>query len=126
MDCSDPDALVEFWSFALGYTLADTMDEYRVLVPAPGRDEGLYDKYGPVFVLAGVDTATSGKNRMHVDVHPADAEAHLTRLLQLGGTFVGERVERFGIWWQVMTDPEGNELCVVAGAQEPDEGEAGG
>jgi predicted enzyme related to lactoylglutathione lyase len=126
LDCRDPDSLVEFWSVALGYTLADTLDEYRVLVPAPGREKGPYDRHGPVVILAGVDTPKVGKNRMHVDVHPEDAEAHLSRLRRLGGSFVGERVERFGTWWQVMTDPEGNELCVVSGAQGPDEGDSSG
>jgi predicted enzyme related to lactoylglutathione lyase len=126
LDCRDPDSLVEFWSVALGYTLADTLDEYRVLVPAAGRDTGPYDRHGPVFILAGVDTPKAGKNRMHVDVHPADADAHLSRLRRLGGRFVGERVERFGTWWQVMADPEGNELCVVSGAQSHDEGDASG
>ena len=118
LDCRDPDALVEFWSVALGYTLSETMDEYRVLVP--GRTEPA----GPVLVLAAVPEAKSGKNRMHVDVHPADADAHLTRLQRLGATLVGERIERYGIWWQVMADPEGNELCGCAGAQGPDQGDA--
>ena len=118
LDCRDPDALVEFWSVALGYTLSETMDEYRVLVPRPSEPAG------PVLVLAAVSEAKAGKNRMHVDVHPADADAHLTRLQRLGATLVGERVERYGIWWQVMADPEGNELCVCAGAQGPDQGDA--
>jgi len=118
LDCRDPDALVEFWSVALGYTLSETMDEYRVLVPRAGEPAG------PVFVLAGVDDAKVTKNRMHVDVHPADADSHMTRLQRLGATLVGERVERYGIWWQVMADPEGNELCLVAGAQGPDQGDA--
>ena len=45
LDCRDPDALVEFWSVALGYTLSETMDEYRVLVPRPSEPAG------PVLVL---------------------------------------------------------------------------
>jgi predicted enzyme related to lactoylglutathione lyase len=77
-----------------------------------------------VFILAAVPEARAGKNRMHVDVHPKDAEAHLTRLQRLGGTLHGERVERYGIWWQVMCDPEGNEFCVVSGAQGPEVGDA--
>jgi predicted enzyme related to lactoylglutathione lyase len=118
LDCRDPDALVEFWSVALGYTLSETMDEYRVLVPRPTEPAG------PVLVLAAVPEEKAGKNRMHVDVHPADADAHLTRLQRLGASLVGERVERYGIWWQVLADPEGNELCVCAGAQGPDQGDA--
>jgi predicted enzyme related to lactoylglutathione lyase len=118
LDCQDPDALVEFWETALSYRLSDKLDEYRVLVPAPGEPSG------PVLILAKVDDVKRGKNRMHVDVHPDNADAHLTRLQRLGATLVGERVEKFGIWWQVMADPEGNEFCVAAGAQGPDVGDA--
>ena len=118
LDCRDPDSLVEFWEMALGYRLSDKLDEYRVLVPAHGEPPG------PVFILAKVDGPKTGKNRMHVDVHPENADAHITRLQRLGATLVGERVDKFGIWWQVLADPEGNELCVNAGAQGPDEGDA--
>lgn len=124
LDCRDPDSLVEFWSVALGYTLADKLDEYRVLVPAPARDPSPAEVHAPVLVLAQVGDAKVGKNRMHLDVHPEDADAHITRLQRLGGTLVGERVERWGIWWQVLADPDGNELCVVSGAQGPEQGDA--
>ena len=124
LDCRDQDALVEFWSVALGYTLADKLDEYRVLVPEARPDASPAAVHGPVFMLAKADHPKHGKNRMHVDTHPPDAEAHITRLQRLGGTLVGERVERFGVWWQVMADPEGNELCVCAGAQGPEQGDA--
>ena len=124
LDCLDPDSAVEFWSLALGYTLSDKLDEYRVLVPAPGRDASPAEIHGPVLILAKSDDPKAGKNRMHLDVHPDDADAHIMRLQRLGATLVGERVERFGIWWQVMADPEGNEVCVVSGAQGPEVGDA--
>jgi predicted enzyme related to lactoylglutathione lyase len=117
LDCANPDSLVEFWEMALGYRLNEKLDEYRVLVPSDGQP-------GPVFLLAKVTEPKASKNRMHVDVHPHDADTHLTRLQRLGGRLVGERVERYGIWWQVMADPEGNEFCVCSGAQGPDQGDA--
>jgi predicted enzyme related to lactoylglutathione lyase len=118
LDCRDPDALLEFWETALGYRLADKIDDYRVLVPAPGEEPG------PVFILNKLAEAKADGSHMHVDVHPDDPDAHLTRLHRLGATLVGERVERYGIWWQTIADPEGHLLCVVAGAQGPDEGDA--
>jgi predicted enzyme related to lactoylglutathione lyase len=117
LDCHDPDALVEFWETALSYRLNESLDDYRVLVPKAGE-------IGPVFMLSRSGDKKRAKNRMHVDVHPDNAEAHLTRLQRLGGKLVGERVERYGIWWQVMTDPEGNELCVVSGGAGHEEGDA--
>ena len=108
LDCREPDALVPFWSAALGYRLADALGDYRVLVPADGEAPG------PALVLQRVPERRTGKNRMHVDVHPGDAAAHVERLEALGGRRLGGRVEEFDMWWQVMADPEGNELCVVA------------
>ncbi|MGE0820272.1 MAG: VOC family protein, partial [Candidatus Nanopelagicales bacterium] len=72
LDCLDPDSAVEFWSLALGYTLADKLDEYRVLVHSPGRDASLAEIHGPVLILAKSDDPKTGKNRMHLDVHPDD------------------------------------------------------
>jgi predicted enzyme related to lactoylglutathione lyase len=117
LDCSDPDALVEFWATALSYELSEKLDDDRILVPVAGET-------GPVFLLARSTDVKQSKNRMHVDVHPDNADAHLTRLMRLGGTLVGERVEKYGIWWQVMADPEGNELCVMSGEVGHDEGDA--
>ena len=54
LDCRDPDSLVEFWSVALGYMLADKLDEYRVLVPAPAHDPTPAEAHAPVLVLAQV------------------------------------------------------------------------
>ena len=117
LDCRDPDSLVEFWETALGYRLSEALDDYRILVPKDGA-------VGPVFMLSASGDAKRDKNRMHVDVHPANADAHLTRLQRLGATLVGERVERYGMWWQVVADPDGNELCVVSGGTGYDVGDA--
>jgi predicted enzyme related to lactoylglutathione lyase len=108
IDCLEPDGLIAFWEAALTYELAHSLDQFRVLTPAEGEPPG------PVLILQGVPEPKAGKNRVHVDVHPPDAAAHLARLEALGGRLVGERVHSFGIWWQTMQDPEGNELCVVA------------
>ena len=97
----------------MGYTLRHTLDDFRVLLPAEG------EPVGPVLILQAVPESKSGKNRVHIDVHSEDAPAHITRLEEMGGRRHGERVEQFGIWWQTMTDPEGNEFCVVADAEPP-------
>jgi predicted enzyme related to lactoylglutathione lyase len=107
LDCLDPDSLVDFWSEALGYTLADTLGTYRILVPAPSEPPG------PVFVLQRVAEPKASKNRMHVDVHPAHSAEHIARLEAIGAVRVGPPCEESGIWWQVMADPEGNEFCVI-------------
>jgi hypothetical protein len=114
LDCLDPEALVPFWCAALGYQdVEPPSDDYRVLVPAEGEPRG------PVVILQRVPEPRVAKNRMHVDVHPGDADSHIEALLALGATRVGARFDAFGIWWQTLADPEGNELCVVAHAEGP-------
>jgi predicted enzyme related to lactoylglutathione lyase len=113
IDCIDPDGLVPFWEAALGYHLEHSLDQFRVLAPAAG------EPVGPVLILQGVPEAKVGKNRVHIDVHPPDVPAHLSLLKALGGRPVGPPVQAFGIWWQTIGDPEGNEVCLVADAESP-------
>lgn len=113
IDCANPDRLVTFWEKAMTYTLVQALDGYRILTPADGQPEG------PVLILQSVPEPKAGKNRVHIDVHPQNAVVHVAELEELGGRTLGDRVADFGIWWQTMTDPEGNEFCVVADADGP-------
>jgi catechol 2,3-dioxygenase-like lactoylglutathione lyase family enzyme len=110
VDCADPASLVPFWEAALGYRRADTIEGYAALVPKEGDA-------GPVLLLQQVPEAKVGKNRVHLDVHPKDAQGHVAALERLGGRRLGgwveDALESVGIRWQVMADPQGNELCVV-------------
>ena len=115
LDCLDPKALVPFWETALGYEGRWSLDDFEVLVPREGEPEG------PVFILQRVSEPRVGKNRMHVDVHPpleVGVPALVAQLEALGGTAHGEPVteliESIGVWWQVMSDPEGNVFDVCA------------
>jgi predicted enzyme related to lactoylglutathione lyase len=120
LDCHDPPALIGFWSAALGYQHVSSVPGFEVLTPADGEPPG------PVFILQGVAEPKTGKNRMHLDVHPRldlGVPALVERLEQLGGSRVGTPVtdlyDELGIWWQVMTDPEGNEFDVIADPGHP-------
>jgi predicted enzyme related to lactoylglutathione lyase len=111
LDTVDPAAIVGFWEEALGYRLAADLGAYLVLV---SRD----DSKEPVVALQRVPEEPAGKNRVHVDVHAPDAEAHIARLEALGARRIGPRMTELldaeGIWWQQMADPQGNVFCVVA------------
>lgn len=120
LDCSAPVALVPFWASALGYAPATSLPSFEVLAPAEGQPPG------PVFILQAVPEPKAAKNRMHLDVHvPLErgVPALAARLVELGGSRLGspvtELLEPLGIWWQVMADPEGNELCLVADPGHP-------
>jgi hypothetical protein len=52
------------------------------------------------------------KNRLHLDLRPADQAAEVARLEGLGArrADVGQGPE---VTWVVMADPDGNEFCVL-------------
>jgi predicted enzyme related to lactoylglutathione lyase len=119
LDSVDPAAVVGFWQEALGYRSAGDLGAFLVLVPDrpdAGRGE-------PVVVLQRVPEEPVGKNRVHVDLHPPDAEAHIARLETLGARRIGPRItellESEGVWWQQMADPQGMVFCVVADPPAP-------
>jgi catechol 2,3-dioxygenase-like lactoylglutathione lyase family enzyme len=115
LDCKDPDALAPFWEAALGYRLVDRADGYRILAPLDDEPPG------PVLILQPVPEERSGKNRMHLDVHPADAREHIRLLESMGARRLGTPIAAYGVEWQTMADPEGHEFCVVAhGRLDPD------
>jgi hypothetical protein len=129
-DAADPARLATFWAVALGYVRQpppegfDTWDAFldSVGVPADQRDraDALVDPegVGPRLFFQKVPEGKTSKNRVHLDVNIgapdhdwAKVEAHVHTLEEAGGTMVEERQE-MGSRWVVMTDPEGNELCV--------------
>ena len=103
LDCADPEKLAEFWAPALGFKNVWSGGTF-VLLLDPNDAE-------PRLILQKVPEPKSGKNRLHFDLHPADVDAEVARLEELGATR-GERIEEHGTYWVVMTDPEGNEFCV--------------
>lgn len=120
LDSQDPEALVPFWEVALSYRLVDQADGYRILAPADGEPAG------PVLILQLVPEERSGKNRMHLDVHPDAPRAHIRLLESLGARCLGAPVAAYGVEWQTMADPEGHEFCVVAhGRLDPEAPEGG-
>ena len=106
VDVADADRAVAFWSAALGYRPFGQLGQYRSLVDPDGA--------GPKLVLQEVADAKEGKNRVHLDLHVADVAAEVARLEGLGATRLDvDPVAEAGTQWIRMSDPDGNELCVV-------------
>ncbi|GAA1459948.1 VOC family protein [Nocardiopsis exhalans] len=116
VDCADPTALARFWCSVLEYEVHDVDEADGTVTIGPPRALG-GDRPGPVppvLTFARVPEAKTVKNRLHLDVSPADREQdeEVHRLLELGARYadVGQGTES----WVVLVDPEGNEFCVLA------------
>jgi catechol 2,3-dioxygenase-like lactoylglutathione lyase family enzyme len=127
-DCADPEALAGFWASVLGYEKDWTWDEATTremleggLDPsAVGSRCAVHDPEGrgPRLYFQRVPEEKQTKNRVHLDlrVGPARIDEEITRLQELGATLVHDGAEPFGPFppqrHAILTDPEGNELCV--------------
>ena len=116
IDSADPSALARFWCSVLGYEVRDEDDE-TVTIGSPQVPEGK-NRLGPVpptLTFARVPEGKTVKNRLHIDVNPADREQdeEVDRLLGLGARHAD--VGQGDVSWVVLADPEGNEFCVLAG-----------
>lgn len=135
-DCADPAGLAAFWADALGYEVQAPPGDFAswdealeaMGVPPENRNDasGLVDPAGsgPRLFFQRVPEGKQAKNRVHLDVRAAPGlegearmaalEAEAERLVARGAT----RLERhepappLGAGHIVMTDPEGNELCL--------------
>ena len=116
IDTTDPATLAAFWQQALGWRQTFAADDQVVLEPPAGSKE---DVVAPDLLFLRVPGSKSGKNRLHIDLRPADQAAEVARLEGLGATRadVGQGPEAT---WVVLADPEGNEFCVLR-ALRPDE-----
>ncbi len=137
VDCAHPGALAEFWALALGYRQLPPPEGFgswpewltSAGVPEAEWDDGAYltdpAGTGPTVSFLKVPEGKVVKNRLHVDVKAGGGRETpwdvrwprvldtVERLKSAGATFVrvyeldgrGDHV--------LMTDPEGNEFCVV-------------
>jgi hypothetical protein len=109
IDCHNAEDLAGFWRDALGWRITSVDPEEVVLEPPVGSpEEGIV----PDILFLPVPEGKSTKNRLHFDLRPFDQEAEVERLIDLGATRVdiGQTPE---CTWVVLTDPEGNEFCVL-------------
>ena len=68
----------------------------------------------PGMLFVQVPEPKTVKNRMHLDLGPADhtRDVEVARLSALGASVVADHRTAEGLGWVVMTDPEGNEFCI--------------
>jgi hypothetical protein len=120
VDSSNPPVLARWWAEVLGYRVVREADEgWVAIAPWDGNDERASEDairafpQVPTVVFVPVPEAKTLKNRVHLDIWAIDCTQakEVERLVQRGAKRVdiGQR----DVSWVVMTDPEGNEFCVL-------------
>jgi predicted enzyme related to lactoylglutathione lyase len=107
IDCAQLDRSAEFWTAVLGYVRDGVATgRYQSLLPADGQ--------GAEILLQQVPEAKQGKNRVHLDLRTPELEPETRRLVSLGArTLTEQPVTEHGWRWHIITDPDGNEFCVL-------------
>ncbi|OEV27775.1 glyoxalase [Streptomyces nanshensis] len=119
VDCSDPYALARFWSEVLGVPVHpdDKPGDTEVGLPLEGGRELLFLK---------VPEPKAVKNRLHLCVAARESrDREVERLLERGASMSDDHRNDDGSGWAVLTDPEGNEFCVLRSAAERRGAQAG-
>lgn len=136
-DAAQPQELGQFWATALGYVEESPppgFDSWEAALEAGGFPSDRWDDFyavvdpeeqGPRLFFQRVPEPKVAKNRLHIDVPApgstrddreqkmAATRAHAQTLVEAGGSISHEFDDPHEGFWIVMTDPEGNEFCVV-------------
>ncbi|MFK0041457.1 VOC family protein [Paenarthrobacter sp. NPDC090517] len=106
VNCTDPRAMADFWSEAMDWTLHEVNDDHARLRSAQG--------VGPYLELLRTPDPDTLPNRIHLDLMPYpgdDQAAEVARLQTLGAANID--IGQGDAPWRCLTDPEGNEFCVL-------------
>ena len=109
-DCADPRVVARFWGQLTGWPVDEE--------PEPRQPDCAVGKPGegrPRLYFMQVPEGKIVKNRVHLDVIPADRtqDEEIARLVGLGATVVSDNRPEFG--WVTLADPEGNEFDLEPG-----------
>lgn len=106
IDALNVKTIADFWCEVLGWQRIDEDDGEIGIGPEPGSPLGI--------VVLRVPDAKAAKNRVHLDLRAngTTTEDELRRLMSLGARRVdiGQGPD---VSWVVLTDPEGNEFCLL-------------
>jgi hypothetical protein len=123
VDCRDVAAQGRWWAETLDWQIAYEAEDEVVIVPRWAdevRDTLPFERVPPGLVFVPVAEGKTVKNRLHIDLAPHvsdDRDAEIARLLARGARLadVGQGED---VTWTVLTDPEGNEFCVLSSREE--------
>jgi hypothetical protein len=121
VDCADPAPLAQWWSEVLDWPVESGDDPDEIWI---GPEGGTL----PGILFLRAPDAKIVKNRLHLDLRPADGSDQATelgRLLDHGAVPID--IGQGDVPWHVLADPAGNEFCLLRGtpselARTPTEG----
>jgi hypothetical protein len=105
--CADPRALAMFWEGAIEFAVHEATNDYAILRSI--------HRVGPYLEFVRVPDPANESGRVHLDLRPypdEDQIAEVARLAALGASHAD--IGQGDVPWVVLTDPEGNEFCVLA------------
>lgn len=107
IDAVEPQLIADFWCQVLGWRVIEQDADLISIGPPYGG--------GPTIDVIAVPEGKTIKNRLHFDLRAdgATTRTELERLLSLGARRV-EVGQRPDATWTVLSDPEGNEFCLLA------------
>ena len=110
-DCHDAPAVARFWAAV-----------FDVAVQGPDHEGVCWIEPGgaqPELLFINVPEGKTVKNRVHLDLRPADQDREVARLESLGARRID--IGQGEVSWVVMADPEGNEFCVLRARSDGEE-----
>lgn len=127
IEAADPGRLGQFWADVFGWQAAPASAGVTGAAGAPDGEAGpdgsvmvrpsgwRYPDPGPLpLLLVPADGPKTGRNRLHFDVPTKSAAHHsdeVKRIIGLGATPAD--IGQGDVPWEVLSDPEGNEFCVL-------------
>lgn len=116
VDCADPEKVGRWWAELTGY--GDHPDNPNQAGDPEWLLHSPEQRLNLLFVA--VPEGKTVKNRVHTDLQPVDRsrDEEVQRLLDLGATLVADHREPDGTGFVVLSDIEGNELCIERSAAE--------
>jgi Glyoxalase-like domain len=112
VDATDAYAQSVWWAKTLDFIEDpdDPKEPGHELCPIMSRDRSQV-----LLFITVPDGKKKLKNRLHFDLRPVDRtrDEEVERLLALGASKIGDFRRADGRGWITLTDPEGNEFCVL-------------
>jgi hypothetical protein len=111
-DALDPYAQALWWSEVLAVPMSPDDN--------PGDPEAFLSTHHGDLLFVQVPDGKTVKNRAHLDLEPSDRrrDEEVARVVELGAEVVDDQRRPDGTGWVVLSDPEGNEFCILRSAEE--------